>query len=216
MQLPPSAVLFDCDGVLVDSETITNTVMRDSLATHGLSLELHEIMPLFVGGTIQSCYEQAKKLGADLPDSWVPDIYDEMYTRLAEDVTLISGVNQMFDQLDEARISYAVGSNGPHAKMAITLAKTGLLTRLEGRIVSREDVSRPKPAPDIYLRAAQLVAQSPERCIVIEDSVSGAKAGKAAGMVTWGFTAETPEESLSPICDATFHNMADLPMLLNL
>lgn len=216
MQLPPSAVLFDCDGVLVDSETITHTVMRDSLANHGLSLELHEVMSLFVGGTIQSSYEQAKKLGANLPGSWVSDIYDEMYARLAEDVTLIPGVIQMLDHLDAVRVPYAVGSNGPHAKMAITLAKTGLHKRLEGRIVSREDVTRPKPAPDIYLRAAQLVEKSPERCIVIEDSVSGAKAGKAAGMITWGFTAETSEGSLSPICDATFQNMSDLPLLLNL
>jgi len=202
--------------VLVDSETITNTVMRDSLATHGLSLELHEVMSLFVGGTIQSCYEQAKKLGADLPDSWVADIYDEMYMRLSKDVTIIPGVTQVLDQLDSAGIPYAVGSNGPHAKMAITLAKTGMLTRLEGRIVSREDVTRPKPAPDIYLRAAQLLGQSPEHCIVIEDSISGAKAGKAAGMVTWGFIAETSEASLSPICDATFRNMSELPLLLNL
>jgi len=216
MQLPPSAVLFDCDGVLVDSETITNTVMQESLASHGLSLELHEVTSLFVGGTIQSCYEQAKKLGAHLPDSWVSDIYDEMYVRLAEDVTLIHGAAQVLDHLDMAGIPYAVGSNGPHAKMAITLAKTGLQKRLQGRIVSREDVARPKPAPDIYIQAAQLLAQPPDRCIVVEDSVSGAKAGKAAGMVTWGFTAEASEESLSPICDATFRNMPDLPLLLNL
>ena len=216
MQLPPKAVLFDCDGVLVDSETITNTVMRDSLAQHGLNLELHEVMALFVGGTIQSCFEQGKKLGANLPDNWVSNIYEEMYTRLAEDVTLIPGVAQMLDELDKADVPYAVGSNGPHAKMAVTLSKTGLYERLEGRIVSREDVDRPKPAPDIYLRAAELLGESPEHCIVIEDSITGAEAGIAAGIVTWGFTAETSEKSLSQICDITFHKMADLPMLLNL
>ncbi|MEM8650045.1 MAG: HAD family phosphatase [Pseudomonadota bacterium] len=214
MQLPPNAVLFDCDGVLVDSETITNTVMRDSLANYGLNLTLHEVMGLFVGGTIQSCYEQAKKLGAGLPDDWVQNIYGEMYERLAEEVTPIPGAIEVLDRLDAAGVPYAVGSNGPHVKMNITLAKTGLKDRLEGRVVSREDVAQPKPAPDIYLRAAQLMGEPVERCIVIEDSVSGVKAGKAAGMVTWGFTAETSEEALAPISDATFSSMAELPALL--
>jgi len=216
MLFPFKAVIFDCDGVLIDSETITNTVMRDSLITYGLDLTLREVMDLFVGGTIQSCFEEAKRRGAGLPENWVPLMYDEMYHRLAIEVTLMPGVIEVLDHLDAVGIPYGVGSNGPHTKMDITLSKTGLKSRFEGRIVSREDVGKPKPAPDVYLRVAQLIGQPPKSCVVIEDSVSGAKAGKAAGMVTFGFTAETSADRLAPFCNETFSSMSELTNLLNL
>jgi len=212
----PSAVLFDCDGVLVDSEKITNQVMRESLARYGLSLELHEIMSLFVGGTMESCFHEAQRLGATIPDTWVDDISQTMLVRLADEVMPVAGVLGVLDQLDSAGIGYAVASNGPHAKMDVTLAKTGLKSRLEGNVVSREDVANPKPAPDVYLRAAALLGVEPLECVVVEDSVSGAKAGKAAGMRTLGYTEDTPVERLAPICDATFSDMAELPALLGL
>lgn len=216
MILPPDLVIFDCDGVLVDSEPVTNLVLRDSLAMHGLHLQLSDVIDLFVGGTIASACAQARERGAQLPDTWVDDIYAEMFAALSENCPIIEGVVPLLDALDSHGIPVAVGSNGPHAKMRITLTKTGLWDRFEGRIVSREDVSNPKPAPDVYLKAAAGNHVSPARCVVIEDSSTGARAAKAAGMACFGFDPAGDSERLPEICDAVFNKMTDLPLLLGL
>ena len=216
MQMPPDMVIFDCDGVIVDSEGITNRVIQENFKTYGLDLALDEIMRLFVGGTMQGVMDLARDMGAKLPDSWLDEIYPEIHAALAIEVEAVPGAIAVLDALDAACIPYAIGSNGPHAKMEVTLTRTGLKDRLKGRIYSREDVPNPKPAPDVYLLAAKNAGVSPDRCVVIEDSVSGAKAGVAAGMRTYGFYAETPKERLAPICDALFGDMADLRALLGL
>lgn len=216
MHMPPDFVVFDCDGVLVDSEPITNRVIRDDLARHGLTLSVDKVVSLFVGGTIQRVMEISRKMGADLPDTWVDDIYAKTFVALEAQVTLIPGVEGVLDALDRAGIGYAVGSNGPHAKMRITLGRTGLAARMAGRVYSREDVAHPKPAPDVYLRAIADAACAPERCVVVEDSASGARAGRASGAYVCGFTADTDPERLRPHCDVLFHGMAELPGLLKL
>ncbi|MBT5822778.1 MAG: HAD family hydrolase [Rhodobacteraceae bacterium] len=216
MQMPPDMVIFDCDGVIVDSEGITDRVMQASFKRYGLQLETDEIARLFVGGTMQGAMDSAIKLGAALPNNWLDLIYPDIFEALEQEVEAIPGAIAVLDALDAACIPYAIGSNGPHAKMEVTLTRTGLIDRLKGRIYSREDVPNPKPAPDVYLLAAKNAGVSPDRCVVIEDSVSGAKAGVAAGMRTYGFYAETPKERLAPICDALFGDMADLRALLGL
>lgn len=216
MKMPPEMVLFDCDGVLVDSETLTVDVLCDNLGRHGLDVTHAQLSDLFLGGTIMGIAETAGKMGADLPDSWVDDIYEEIFAVLGAEVEAINGIWQVLDALDNAGIVYAVGSNGPHRKMDITLGRTGLIERVRGRVYSREDVPAPKPAPDVYLKAASDAGVAPERCIVIEDSPSGARAGKAAGMTCFGFTEETAAARLEPICDRLFERMQDLPGLLGL
>ncbi|MGB0798035.1 MAG: HAD family hydrolase [Planktomarina sp.] len=212
----PKLVIFDCDGVVVDSEHITNKVMRDDLAMRGLVLDLDQIMDLFVGGTIAGCAIQAAKMGADIPDDWVPMMYDKFFKALAEQAELVPGILTVLDALDVAGVPYAMGSNGPHKKMQITLGRTGIKDRFQGRIYSREDVPNPKPAPDVYLHAARLAGVGPQDCVVVEDSVSGAKAGVAAGMRTLGFTRDTPVAKLRPIVDQVFSDMSELPALLGL
>lgn len=207
-------VIFDCDGVLVDSEPITNRLMRDNLAGYGLEMTLDQVMESFIGGTMQGVKDKAVAMGAPLPATWMDDFYAEMFAGLAEEVEVIHGVPAMLDALDAGGVPYAVGSNGPHAKMKITLARTGLMQRLQGRVYSREDVAQPKPAPDVYLKAAAKAGIAPERCAVIEDSPSGARAGKAAGMTTFGFCAEMPRARLEPICDVLFSDMSELPGML--
>lgn len=216
MIMPPDMVIFDCDGVLVDSEMITNRVMQASLAEHGLPLEIDDIMDLFVGGTMQGVMDLALSMGAKLPGDWLNQMYSEMHAVLAREVEPVAGAIAVLDALDAAGIPYAIGSNGPHAKMAVTLPKCGLQERFEGRRFSREDVANPKPAPDVYLKAASEAGIVPSRCVVIEDSANGAKAGVAAGMFTIGFHVETPKERLASICDALFANMSELPTLLGL
>ncbi len=209
-------VLFDCDGVLVDSEPITNQLMRDDLVAYGLDLPLDEIMRLFVGGTMIGVFERAREMGAPLPDDWVETFYQKMFDTLAKQVTPIPGAADVLTRLQAAGIPFAVGSNGPHEKMRITLARCGLAELLAGRVYSREDVANPKPAPDVYLKAATDAGIAPERCAVIEDSASGAKAGQAAGMTVFGFAADTPAARLEPCCDVVFDRLSDLPELLGL
>ncbi len=216
MPMTPDLVLFDCDGVLVDSEPVTNALLVENLAARGLQVSHDRVIDLFVGGTIAGVAKTARGLGATLEDNWVDLIYAEMFERLATEVTSIPGAIETLDALDAAGIPYAVCSNGPHAKMEITLTRCGIASRLAGRIYSREDVPNPKPAPDVYLKAAADAGIAPANCVVVEDSPSGARAGKAAGMRTLGFTADTDPTRLTPICDDVFDDMHALPGLLGL
>lgn len=214
--MAPDLVLFDCDGVLVDSEPVTNRIIQENLATRGLSLPSEQIVSLFVGGTMAGVRDTALSMGATLESNWLDLIYGEMFAGLAAHCEVIPGVTDVLDHLDHARVPYAVCSNGPHAKMDITLTACGLMERFAGCIYSREDVPAPKPAPDVFLHAAKLANTAPARCVVIEDSPSGAKAGKAAGMRTFGYVADTDPTRLAPICDVLFDDMTRLPELLHL
>lgn len=212
--MPPDMVLFDCDGVLVDSERLTADVLIANLSRHGLDLSHTHLSELFLGGTIMGIAESARGLGATLPTSWIDDVYEEIFAVLGAEVEAIDGIWLVLDALERAGIPIAVGSNGPHRKMDITLSRTGLIEPFKGRVYSREDVVTPKPAPDVYLKAAHDAGIDPSRCVVIEDSPSGAQAAKAAGMYCLGFAAETSAERLTPICDQLFDRMSALPALL--
>ena len=210
----PDYVLFDCDGVLVNSEPITNKIIRENLAAHGLDLRLDQIFDLFVGGTMQGVMTRGREMGAALPDDWLDTIYAQIFSALEKDCQVIPGVPDLLDQLDRAGIGYAVGSNGPMAKMDVTLRTCGLADRLKGRVFSAHECAAPKPAPDVYLKAAESAGMAPAQCVVIEDSASGARAGQAAGMRCFGYAADTKPEKLAPYCDVVFADMRDLPSLL--
>lgn len=210
----PEYVLFDCDGVLVDSEPITNVIMQQNLAAHGLELRLDQIFEMFVGGTMKGVMTRGREMGADLPDNWLDLIYAQMFAALAKDCPVIPGVPQMLDALDQAGIGYAVGSNGPMAKMDVTLVKCGLAERFAGRVFSSHDCAAAKPAPDVYLKAAAAAGMDPKQCVVVEDSASGARAGQAAGMRVFGYVGENDPAKLRPHCDMLFTDMAELPGLL--
>ncbi|WP_284163857.1 HAD family phosphatase [Frigidibacter sp. SD6-1] len=211
----PAAVLFDCDGVIVDSEPITLRLFAASLARHGLVLSHPEIESLFLGGTLAGAADEARRRGARLPADWVDRTYDAVFARLAEGTPLIQGIETLMDALDAAAIPYAVGSNGPHRKMAITLGQHPTLqARLASRIFSREDVARPKPAPDLYLHAARALGADPARTVVIEDSPSGVHAARAAGMRCYGFASGSDGARLASAGAIPFRRMADLHELL--
>lgn len=211
----PACVLFDCDGVLVDSEPLTQQVPQADFARYGLDIPAAQIGSLFVGDTMAGAMRSARQMGAALPDDWLPQIHARLYSRLAETYDPISGIHAVLDALDAACISYATCSNGPMAKMEVTLMRCALWDRFAGRTFSAHDCATSKPAPDVYLKAAAVMGRSPERCIVIEDSATGARAGRAAGMRCFGFAADTGPEKLAPHCDVIFDKMADLPMHLD-
>lgn len=215
----PEAVLFDCDGVVVDSEGPTFALFLEDLEAHGFPLSLEEFETQFVGGTVEMVAQRAKAAGAALPEGWVGQFYERMYAMLAAGVPLVRGITDVLDRLDAAGIPYAMGSNGSLEKMHITLGQHGL----EGRfrvVLSGQALGSPKPAPDVYLAAAASCGAQPEACVVIEDSANGAKAGLAAGMRVLGYVEHGPEtpsaRALTALGVPLFHRMDELLALLRL
>lgn len=212
----PDLVIFDCDGVLVDSELITSRVLRDNLAQHGLDMEEAQIEALFVGGTMAGVMKTARDMGAALPDDWLDHIYPEIFAALEVECKAVPEIEMVLDALDAAGIRYAIGSNGPIAKMDVTLRCCGMWDRFSGRMYSAHDCAASKPAPDVYLKAAAKAGIVPARCVVIEDSATGARGGAAAGMPVYGFARGGAREKLAPHCTALFDRMSELPALLGL
>ena len=215
----PDAVLFDCDGVIVDSERPSFALFLEELAAHGLPLTLAEFETDFVGGTVEMVAARARAAGARLPEGWVAHFYRRMYAKLRDGVPLVAGVVDVLDRLDAAGVPYAMGSNGSMEKMQITLGQHGLMHRFRV-VLSGQEIGKPKPAPDVYLMAAKACGARPEACVVIEDSANGAKAALAAGMRCLGYAehgADTPTaQALSALGVPLFHQMADLPRLIGI
>lgn len=214
----PKLVIFDCDGVLVDTEGPTNEVMAANLAGYGLSLTPEECERQFIGGTIASVGEKVRKMGFPLPENWTDEMYGQMFDRLRQGVDLIPGAVDLLDRLDAGGIPYCVGSNGPMPKMEITLVHTGLMDRLRGRIFSPHVIGleHAKPAGGLYLHAAREMGFEPIDCIVVEDSVNGSLGAKNAGIRCFGYTRETAAADLEAVGAIPFADMADLPELFGL
>ena len=210
----PALVIFDCDGVLVDSEPITNRALAENLTAHGLPMTTEDSMNAFVGGTMKSVFSEARRMGAALPDDWVDGFYDIMCKALEDQVEIIPGVTAALDGLDRAGIPYCVASNGPMRKMEVTLGRTGLWERMVGRIFSAHDVGIAKPDPGLFLHAAARMGTTPQTSVVIEDSGSGARAARAAGMRCWGYVRDTAPGKLTAHGAEPFDDMAALPALL--
>jgi HAD superfamily hydrolase (TIGR01509 family) len=184
------AVLFDCDGVLVDSETITNAVLRDMLEELGWTLTAPECMRIFIGKAIKD--ERAlieAHTGRPLTEDWMARFRERRNARLANEVQPVRGAVDAVAGLHrrlQGRIACASGAD--RHKVELQLTKCGLMRYFEGRVFSGHELPRSKPAPDVYLAAAQSVGVAPARCLVIEDTVIGAAAGIAAGATVWGYS----------------------------
>lgn len=183
------AVLFDCDGVLVDSEAITCGALRDLLAAQGWHMDLAECMSRFVGHTVKS---QAAVIeahtGQGLTDAWMQRFYALRNERLQRSVQAIEGAHAAVAHWHaQCQGRIAVASGADRFKVEMVLAQVGLMGFFEGRIFSGHETPRSKPHPDVYLAAAAHVGVPPERCLVVEDSPVGVAAGVAAGAVVWGY-----------------------------
>ncbi|MFD2176607.1 HAD family hydrolase [Veronia pacifica] len=206
-------VIFDCDGVLVDSETITARVFCDMLRELGFDADQDDIYHRFVGqsgGKGGQILENI--LGYPAPDTFFPELNQRVMRALKAEVAPIEGVPEALDQLS---LPYCVASNGKHQKMETTLMKSGLYQQFEGKIFSAEDVKLAKPAPDVYLYAAQSMGVVPSRCLVVEDTVTGVKAGVAAGMTVLGFCALSQADKLKEAgAIRVMFNMHELPTIV--
>ncbi len=209
----PELVIFDCDGVLVDSELITCRVFLAMLHELGLPVTLEFMFERFVGRSTQHCWEEvARMLGREVPQRLREQLEQRTTAALQAEVKAVRGMEAVLDSL---QVPYCVASSGTHAKMATTLGATGLLPRFRDRIFSATEVAHAKPAPDIFLYAARRCGVEPQACAVIEDSAPGVVAGVAAGMTVYGYCAYTPESRLRQAgAHYTFDEMAKLPALL--
>ena len=210
-------VIFDCDGVLVDSERLIVKLEAEICQERGWLLTEDDVIREFVGLSDSAMRARLPELvGEELADDWDAE-YASRYHQVLDDVEAVAGVAAAIDAIACAGLLTCVASSGSHHKMALTLGKTGLLTRFEGRIFSSTDpeVERGKPAPDLFLHAATRMRVEPHRCAVIEDSPFGLMAALDAGMSPFGFAGSvTPTHRLTLDGVTIFESMADLPRLV--
>jgi HAD superfamily hydrolase (TIGR01509 family) len=205
-------VIFDCDGVLVDTELISNTVLGALLTEAGLPRTLEDCMRDYRGRSIASVLTMAERsLGAALPFDVAGRYFAEIEEVFATELEPVPGV---IGALDRISMPSCVASSGPHHKMAVTLQATGLWERFEGRIFSAMDVANGKPAPDLFLHAAAHMGFHPASTAVVEDSLPGVEAAVAAGMRALAFARHSDPAELAAAGGEPFDDMAELPGLL--
>jgi len=211
------AVLFDCDGVLVDSEAITCGVLRDMLEEQGWVLSLQDCMAEFLGHTVRNRRDVIEaNTGKPLTEAWMNVFYQRRNVRLENEITAIPHVHQAVHYVFDAfggQIACASGAD--RFKINLMLGKVGLFDFFDGRIFSGHEVPQTKPAPDVYLAAAAHLGKDPARCLAVEDTPVGVTAGVAAGAEVWGYAAHGQEEALRAAgARHVFTSMKDLPALL--
>ena len=209
-------VIFDCDGVLVDSELITHEVLIDSLSELGLQIDLYEALGLFTGNTLaQTVATIEDRLGRALPEGFFAQWRQRLYAEFeARPVLAVAGIEQLLDGLITPT---CVVSNGPFAKMRSTLGVTGLLARFEGRLFSPEMGLAGKPSPDLFLAAAATFSLPSSQVAVVEDSPTGVRGAKRAGMTVFGYAggSYTDASALESEGAHVFTDMGELLALLN-
>jgi HAD superfamily hydrolase (TIGR01509 family) len=211
-RMPTELVIFDCDGVLVDSERLSHEVLVQMLAEQGLEVTLEAALQRFIGlGDEATVDAVGEWLGRAPPPGFLQDYLERTHASFPGRLRPIPGIAQALAWLP---VRACVASNGSPEKMQLSLGLTGLLARLEGHIYSAWQVPRPKPFPDLHEFAAASEGVDPARCVVIEDSPAGTRAARAAGMRVFGFAdVVRPEALLAAGAELCFARMAELPGL---
>jgi HAD superfamily hydrolase (TIGR01509 family) len=211
-------VLFDCDGVLADTEALHNRILAEEISALGWAMDAAEAERRFLGlawEAIVPAVEQ--RLGPDsVPPDFIRDLIARVVRALREEVSPIPGVREALASIVAAGIPVAVASNSSRAELATKLQALGLAETFRGRAFTVDDVDRPKPAPDMYRAAAAACGADPHFCVVVEDSLTGSRAGLAAGCRVLGFAHATPAAALAALGAEPFADMAELPALLGL
>ena len=206
-------VIFDCDGVLIDSERLAVKVDVRMLHEVGWPLSEAEVIERFVGVSDRDTQAAIEAhLGHKLPgwEERTRALYEEAFE------AALTPVDGVLEALDRIAVPTCVASSGTHEHLRYTLGLTGLYDRFAGRIFSAEDVAAGKPAPDLFLHAAELMGAKPGACVVVEDSRSGVEAARAAGMHTLAFAGGlSPAELLEGPNTIVFESMRELPRLLD-
>jgi HAD superfamily hydrolase (TIGR01509 family) len=211
-------IIFDCDGVLVDSEVIACRVDADTLTRHGYPITANQVFDRFLGRSMRQVnLEIEAELGRSLPDDFSTQRLEELYRSFAAELEAVPHIHATLDTIAQP---VCVASSGTHERMRISLGRAGLYDRFAPHIFSATQVPNGKPAPDLFLFAAEQMAMSPKQCLVIEDSAPGIAAALAAGMTVLGFCGGShcrpgyADTLRAAGAAATFDDMRELPGLI--
>lgn len=213
----PDLVIFDCDGTLVDTERISVRVNLQLLNEVGGDYTEAEVRELFVGASLETYATLVEaRLGKPLEADWI-ERWSTMFRNICErELEPVDGVFDALDGIGATGVALCVASNGMRHDVVRNLGQIGIHDRFDGRIFSATDVAVGKPAPDLFLHAAADFGIAPDRCAVVEDSVTGVLAARAAGMVVYAYAGGmTPAERLVGSDTHVFHDMRDLPALIS-
>lgn len=190
------AVIFDCDGTLVDSERIGNEVLVEHAGRFGIDLTVEEAIAKFRGVRMAECVSQLEMLrGSPLPTTFVSEFREQMREAFASRLRPMDGAAELLTSL---LVPCCVASSGPREKTEFSLSVAGLLPHFEGKIFSSYEVNQWKPHPGLFLHAAAAIGVAPERCAVVEDSMPGVRAGLTAGMAVFALLPDKPLDDLPP------------------
>lgn len=216
---PLELVIYDCDGVLIDSEALCNRVVAEILTADGWPMTAEECDQRFVGMSFYAMQPDIEaRLGRSLGDDWVDRVVAVVTEAMAREVEPVQGAREALEATTVLGLKWRIASNSSHVEMAAKFARAGWLDLVAGRVHSAVDVIAPggagKPAPDVYLAAAAAEAAAPAHCLVIEDSVTGVTAARAAGMDCLGLARNGDGAALRSAGAVPFRSMHDIPDLL--
>ncbi|MEU0375119.1 HAD family hydrolase [Streptomyces sp. NPDC006283] len=208
-------VIFDNDGVLVDSEPLSNTILAAYLTELGHPTSYEDSLRDYMGSAVHRIHDLVReRTGQALPADFDDVFHARVFAAFERELTAVNGVTEVLEKLRADGVPYCVASSGSHERIRVGHRRTGLDRWFtDGIVFSAQDVGTGKPAPDLFLHAAERMGVAPERCVVVEDSRLGVQAALAAGMDVYGFTAMTAATELAGV-NGHFGAMEELPALL--
>lgn len=205
-------IIFDCDGVLVDSETIANRILLTMAREHGLQMSLEEAINVFSGRELKDCFRQIEEsICKQLPNDFEKEFRARTFEAFRNELQPVAGVREFIDSLN---VAYCVASSGPVEKIRLNLTITGLIDKFENKIFSSYQINSWKPDPGIFLYAAREMGFPVAECIVIEDSKAGVKAAISGGFDVFGFACENNAKELQNEGATLFYNYKALSAIL--
>ncbi len=219
MNLPPRPrlVIFDCDGVLVDSEPIASRVTAEMMTELGIPTTAEEAHRLFLGDTLANVIRGIEsRAGRALPEGWHELMEERLWDEFRRSLTPVPGAPEAVRAVLDAGLQTCVASQGGLPKMQVSLGVTGLLPLFAGRIFSASMVERPKPFPDLFLFAARELGVPPDATVVVEDSLKGITAAVAAGMRALAYAGSVAPERLREAGGEVVLHLGEVPRLLGI
>ncbi|PCJ82530.1 MAG: HAD family hydrolase [Bacteroidetes bacterium] len=207
-------IIFDCDGVLVDSETLGNQVMVDMANEHGANIDIAYAMENFKGSFLKDCISQVETIiQKTLPESFEKEYRKRTFDVFKMGLKPVDGIKEVLQKLE---IPFCVASSGPKEKIKWNLEITGLIDFFNNNIFSCYDIGKWKPSPAIFLHAATTMGFLPDECLVIEDSVIGVTAAKNGGFDVFGFAMHNEDENFAKTATKQFYHMDELLSMIKL
>ncbi|MCB4807684.1 HAD family hydrolase [Tamlana sp. 62-3] len=206
-------IIFDCDGILVDSEIVSNQVLVDMANEHGANIDLEYAFKHFKGSFIEACTEKIETLATKpLINNFIDEYRKRSFEAFKQSMKPVNGIKEVLENL---KLPFCVASSGPEDKIKLNLGLTGLLPFFEDRIFSCYAINKWKPDPSVFLWAAETMGFKPSECLVIEDSLSGVTAAINGGFDVFGYTERDYKNALPTKATKTFGNMAELLSLIS-